>query len=171
MKAVSKAVNLDRINNQACRLSQNINVITKFSIKNNYLFWNDKENHFYQLFFWIYMPSRHKIQALKSIFLEAIHREVSYTRMKNTCHDEEPERWGLISSTLSTRRTGLTQRSYQQIDQHRNRNHGGGKPKKWLFKTRIPRNAMSRLPALFHKIEVNLWTWCSSLYHSWETTA
>ena len=36
---------------------------------------------------------------------------------------------------------------------------------------RIPRNAVSRLPALFHKIEVNLWTWCSSLYHSWETTA
>ena len=42
---------------------------------------------------------------------------------------------------------------------------------KRFYLTRIPRNAVSRLPALFHKIEVNLWTWCSSLYHSWETTA
>ena len=38
-------------------------------------------------------------------------------------------------------------------------------------RTGIRPNAVSRLPALFHKIEVNLWTWCSSLYHSWETTA
>ena len=40
-------------------------------------------------------------------------------------------------------------------------------------RTRIPRNAVSRLPALFHKIKVNLWTWCSIAfnYHSWETTA
>ena len=30
-------------------------------------FWNDKENHFYQLFFWIYTPSRHKFQALNSL--------------------------------------------------------------------------------------------------------
>ena len=37
--------------------------------------------------------------------------------------------------------------------------------------TRIPRNAVSCMPALFHKIEVNLWTGCSSLYHLWETRA
>ena len=30
-------------------------------------FWNDKENHFYLLFFWIYTPSPHKIQILKDL--------------------------------------------------------------------------------------------------------
>ena len=38
IKEVSKAVNLDWINNQACRLSQNIYVITSLFITNNYLF-------------------------------------------------------------------------------------------------------------------------------------
>ena len=38
IKEVSKAVNLDWINNQACRLSQNINVITNLFITNNYVF-------------------------------------------------------------------------------------------------------------------------------------
>ena len=51
IKEVSKAVNLDWINNQAWRLSHNIYVITNLFITNNYLFENDKENHFYQLFF------------------------------------------------------------------------------------------------------------------------
>ena len=27
-------------------------------------------------------------------------------RMENTCHDEEPEHWGLISNIRSTRRLG-----------------------------------------------------------------
>ena len=30
-------------------------------------FWNDKENHFYQVFFWIYTSNTHKIQALKGL--------------------------------------------------------------------------------------------------------
>ena len=38
IKEVSKAVNLDWINNQACRLSQNIYLITNLFITNNYLF-------------------------------------------------------------------------------------------------------------------------------------
>ena len=38
IKEVSKAINLDWINNQACRLSQNIYVITNLFITNNYLF-------------------------------------------------------------------------------------------------------------------------------------
>ena len=29
--------------------------------------WNDKENHIYQLFFWIYTPSRLKIQVQKDL--------------------------------------------------------------------------------------------------------
>ena len=37
IKKVSKAVNLDWINNQACRLSQNIYVITNLLIPSNYL--------------------------------------------------------------------------------------------------------------------------------------
>ena len=51
IKEVSKVVNLGWINNQASRLSQNIYVITNLFITNNYLFLNDKENHFYQLLF------------------------------------------------------------------------------------------------------------------------
>ena len=35
---VSKAVTLDWVNNQSCRLSQNIYVITDLFITNNYLF-------------------------------------------------------------------------------------------------------------------------------------
>ena len=38
IKEVSKSVNLDWINNQACRLSQNIYVTTNLFITNNYLF-------------------------------------------------------------------------------------------------------------------------------------
>ena len=38
IKELSKAVHLDWINNQACRLSQNIYVITDLFITNNYLF-------------------------------------------------------------------------------------------------------------------------------------
>ena len=38
IKEVSKALNLDWINNQACRLSHNIYVITNLFITNNYLF-------------------------------------------------------------------------------------------------------------------------------------
>ena len=30
-------------------------------------FWNDKENHFYQLFFWIYTSSRHKFRFWKAL--------------------------------------------------------------------------------------------------------
>ena len=30
-------------------------------------FWNDKENNFCQLFFWIYTPSLYKIQVLKGL--------------------------------------------------------------------------------------------------------
>ena len=32
--------------------------------------WNDKENHIYQLFFWIYTPSRIKIQVQKDFAQE-----------------------------------------------------------------------------------------------------
>ena len=38
IKEVSKAANLDWIDNQACRLSHNIFVITNLFITNNYLF-------------------------------------------------------------------------------------------------------------------------------------
>ena len=38
IKEISKAVNLDWINNQACRLSHNINVITNLFMTNNYHF-------------------------------------------------------------------------------------------------------------------------------------
>ena len=38
IKVVSKAVNLDWINNQACRLSQNIYAITNILISKSYLF-------------------------------------------------------------------------------------------------------------------------------------
>ena len=38
IKVLSKIVNLDWINNQACSLSQNIYVITNLFIKNNYIF-------------------------------------------------------------------------------------------------------------------------------------
>ena len=54
IKVVSKAVNLDWINNQACRLSQNIYVITNLFITNNYLFEMKRKiiftDYFYQSF-------------------------------------------------------------------------------------------------------------------------
>ena len=49
VKEVSKVVDLDWIDNQACSLSQNIYVITIFY--NERFFLNDKENPFYQLLF------------------------------------------------------------------------------------------------------------------------
>ena len=68
-KEVSKVVNLDWINNQACSLSQNNqacrlsqNIFQSF-YNEQLSSWNDKENHIYQLFFWIFTPSRHKIQV------------------------------------------------------------------------------------------------------------
>ena len=50
IKAVSKAVNLDWINNQACSLSQNIYVITHLFYNEQLSFWNDEENHFTDYF-------------------------------------------------------------------------------------------------------------------------
>ena len=58
IKGVSKAVTLDWINNQACRLSPNIYVITNLFITNNYLFEMIRKIIFTNYFFWIYTPSR-----------------------------------------------------------------------------------------------------------------
>ena len=58
-------------------------------------------------------------------------------RMENTCHDEEPEHWGANLKHTIYKTLGLTQRSYQQRSfipyQHRNRNHGGGRPRNGYF--------------------------------------
>ena len=50
-------------------------------------FWNDKENHFYQLFIWIYTPSLHKIQmkglAEEVLSFIQIIQIVKYWEVKN----------------------------------------------------------------------------------------
>ena len=71
IKEVSKAVNLYWINNQACRLSQNIYVITNLFITNNYLFEMIRKIIFTNYFSEFIHQVPIKIQVLKGLPEEA----------------------------------------------------------------------------------------------------
>ena len=66
VKVVSKAVNLDWINNQACSVSQNIYVITSLFITDNYLFEMIRKLIFTN-YFSEFIQCCHKIQVLKGL--------------------------------------------------------------------------------------------------------
>ena len=76
IKEVSKAVNFDRINNQAHSLSQNIYVITNIFIMNNYLLEMIRKIIFTNYF--IFLVTR--ISSFLSTFLPTI-----FTAMVNDC--------------------------------------------------------------------------------------
>ena len=67
IKEVSKAVNLDWSNNQACHLSQNIYVKTNLFITNNYLFKMVRKIIFTNYFSEKNTPNRNKVQVLKGL--------------------------------------------------------------------------------------------------------